>query len=107
MPGKIRILSLFVAVVALALAASAAEQAKTESGADGWPHVAKIQVKHQLPREVRTNEADGEMGMVEAFPWGGCNSNNACGLTNNGCYLRPYATCQDRLAGSGDPCQGC
>ena len=49
---------------------------------------------------------EGE-GLVIEQNWGGCQGNSVCGLTNGSCYIRMYATCQDRLTGTGDPCQGC
>ena len=108
---NVRILCLLSVLIALpSLTASAAERSApariTEGDAGGWPHVAAVQVKHRLPSTVHTNEADGE-GLVIEQNWGGCQGNSVCGLTNGSCYIRMYATCQDRLTGTGDPCQGC
>jgi hypothetical protein len=102
--------SLVVLMAMPALAAKAPEHpadAKISEGdAGGWPHVAEIQIKHRLPPVARPNVGEGEELVIEQN-WGGCQGNSVCGLTWGACYTRMYATCQDRLEGSGDPCQAC
>jgi len=108
---KVGIVCSLVILSALpALAAKAPEKPSAvrigEGDASGWPHISDIQVKHRLPSVARPNEAPGE-DLVFEQNWGSCQGNSVCGLTYAACYTRMYASCQDRLGGSGDPCQGC